>query len=380
MNCYRYIYKCILNNSHPYYLKMSDKVKMYSLRKHSVDSHSTQHNLYDAIQTSQSKSFVRDYEKMKKRYSRFMEIHGNEMNNFYFDWDVNAVKGLLQTGRFAHYTDTILDEIIKTPILSDPKTNLTLFSSPNHAKLPRKNIFGVVAPPCAGKSTTVDANQDMKHVLTLDGSWLIGTASRQLYGSENNEKFQFPESFGDHTRKKHMKCIEELFPQIMNKVNGWLDEFEQQLDQNLISLDEIKDNHIHETLPILIFHSNPKIFQLLNIPLYAAIYCDKKEVLKDHVVKRHADQPQGWINIRLNWFYQCNIQATASIANMTQSLRRGVIISKITSCKQLEREMMMYPAKIRQRSGNESRPITLEFFKEDSVHDMRAILNKIVYN
>ena len=42
-----------------------------------------------------------------------MEIHGNEMNNFYFDWDVNAVKGLLQTGRFAHYTDTILDEIIK---------------------------------------------------------------------------------------------------------------------------------------------------------------------------------------------------------------------------------------------------------------------------
>ena len=131
---------------------------MYSLRKHSVDPHSTQHYLCDALQKSQSKLFARDYEQMKKRYSRFMEIHGNEMKNFYFDWDVNAVKGLLQTGRFAHYTDKILDEILKTPTLSDPKKGL---------KLPRKNIFGVVAPPCAGKSTTVDANQNTKHVLIL---------------------------------------------------------------------------------------------------------------------------------------------------------------------------------------------------------------------
>ena len=341
---------------------------MYSLRKHSVDRHSTQHYLYDAIQKSQSKSFVRDYEKMKKRYSRFMEIHGNEMDNFYLDWDVNAVKGLLQTGRFSHYTDKILDEILQTPRVFGPKKSLTFFSSPNYIKLPRKNIFGVVAPPCAGKSTTVHANQDMRHVLILDGSWLIGAASRQLYGQERNEKFKFSESFGDHTRKKHMQYIGDLFPLMLNKVNVWLDEFEQQLCG------------IHETLPILIFHSNPKIFQFLNIPIYSAIYCDKKDILKNHVIKRHADQPQSWINIRLNWFYQCNIQATASLANIPHILSRDLIINKISSCKQLEHEMMMYPEKIGQRSGNGSRPITLEFSKEDSLHDMREILNKIVSN
>ena len=205
-------------------------------------------------------------------------------------------------------------------------------------------------------------------MLILDGSWLIGAASRQLCGNKNNEKFQFPESFGAHTRKKHMQCIEELFPQIMNKVNGWLDKFEQQL------------GGIRETSPILIFHSNPKIFQFFNISIYSAIYCDKKDILKNHVIKRHADKSQGWINIRLNWFYQCNIQATASLANIPHILSRDLIINKVSSCKQLEHEMMMYPEKIGQRSGNGRTPIALGFSKEDSLLEMRKILNEIVSN
>ena len=125
---------------------------------------------------------------------------------------------------------------------------------------------------------------------------------------------------------------------------------------------------------------NQTILQFLNIPIYSAIYCNKKDVLKDHVVKRHAEQPQGWINIRLNWFYQCNIQATASIANIPNSLRKGLVINKISSCKQLETEMMMYPAKIGQRVRNKRRPSTLEFSKEDSLHGVKEILNKIVSN
>ena len=49
---------------------------------------------------------------MKVRYSQFMENYGDKMDNFYPDWEVNAVKGLLQTGRFSYYTDHILDQLL----------------------------------------------------------------------------------------------------------------------------------------------------------------------------------------------------------------------------------------------------------------------------
>ena len=115
---------------------------------------------------------------------------------------VNAVKGLLQTGRFANYTDEILDELLRGRALSDTKQYLGYSSGINYEQPPRANIFGLVASPCAGKSTTVGANQDMKHALVIDGSWLIGTASRQLLGNGENKKFQFPISY------KHMTRIE----------------------------------------------------------------------------------------------------------------------------------------------------------------------------
>ena len=73
----------------------------------------------------------------------------------------------------------------------------------------------------------------MKNSLVLDGSWLIGTASRQLLGNDQNKKFRFPESFGEHTREKHVNFILELLPRVIDKANGWLDELEEQVNQNL---------------------------------------------------------------------------------------------------------------------------------------------------
>ena len=133
-----------------------------------------------------------------------------------------------------------------------------------------------------------------------------------------------------------------------------------------------------KVFPTLIFHSNPKIFQFLNVPIHSAIYCDSKNVLRSHVKQRHAKEPQGWLNIRLNWFYQCNVQATASLDNVPSSLRQDMGVCKISSTKQLEKTMMMYPQSIAQKHDNKMKVSLLTPLEEDQSIDMKTIICKII--
>ena len=355
---------------------MSLTTKKHIRSKQPVDGRirSNENCISNAKQICDSKSFLKGYEEMKEKYSKFMEVHGNKMQNFYSDWDVNAVKGLIQTGRFAHYTDEILDDLLQERIIYVQMQNHRFSFRMNDVHVLRENVFGVVAPPCAGKSTTVNANQDVKDALVLDGSWLIGTASRQLLAKGIFPKFRFSELFGEHTREKHVQCILELFPQIIDRVNKWLDEFETQMNKLSIA------HNSNKILPTLIFHSNPKIFQFINVPNYSAIYSDTKDVLKAHVKKRHAGDPPEWINIRLDWFYQCNVHATASLENVPSILKEEMTIRKISTRKQLEKTMEMYPKQIAQKHGRQIKLNKNRTNHKYKSFDMKDILTKIMFD
>ena len=320
---------------------------------------------------AQSTSFNIDFKMMKVEYAAFMKQHLSNMDNFYSDWDVNAVKGLLQTGRFSKYTDDILDELLHGvgvrgdfDVANDGVYNDFGFNCTKPTM--RHNIVGVVAPPCAGKSTTVEANMHRTDCLVLDGSWLIGTASRQLLGNEKNEKFQFGASFGEHTRTKHIRMVEDLFPAVLYRVNEWLDTFEYEVYQNCNGLEKCKEGRQYPNV-VLIFHSNPKVFQFLKVPIYSTIYCEKKEVLKTHVVQRHSTQPPGWIDIRLDWFYQCNIQATAALDNMPLIFTEDLVVHNVSSNDELEVAMEMYPENVCRQYGNKNQQNNLD----DSLSEKR---------
>ena len=309
---------------------------------------------------TQKTSFKIDFKKMKEEYAAFMEEHLSKMDNFYPDWDVNAVKGLLQTGRFSKYADDILDELLHGfGVKGDFDVAIggvyDKFGFNSTKPMIRHNMVGVVAPPCAGKSTTVEANMHRTDCLVLDGSWLIGAASRQLLGNNQNEKFQFSTSFGEHSHTKHIRIIEDLFPAVLYRVNEWLDKFEYELYKNRNGLNNYTGAQQYPNV-VLIFHSNPKIFQFLKVPIYSTIYCEEKEVLRNHVAQRHAKQPPGWIDIRLDWFYQCNIQATAALDNIPHIFTEDLVIHNVSSNKELEAAMEMYPENVSRQFGNKEQP------------------------
>ena len=344
-----------------------------------------------AKEEANNSSFRLEFEQMKARYAQFMEEHGDEMKNFYSDWDVNAVKGLLQTGRYSKYTDEILDELIGNETLSKTSEGSTTYLN-MHSKLgsismdsvylghhepPRKNVVGVVAPPCAGKSTTVDRNTHFRNLLVLDGSWLIGMASRQLLGNSQNEKFQFKTTFGDHTRIKHTQFIQDMFPQVLQQVNEWLNEFDYQVDAIYDNSPTCKGRK-KESHFTLIFHSNPKIFQFLRIPIYSALYCDSKEVLRKHVEQRHVGQPPGWVDIRLDWFFQCNVQSGVALDNVPDDLTKDLVVCKVSSNNELENTMMWFPEKISCAYFDKKMDINSNLESVTDCIDARSILRNII--
>ena len=337
----------------------------------------------EARSKAQSSSFQIDFKMMKVEYAAFMEQHLSKMDNFYSDWDVNAVKGLLQTGRFSKYSDDILDELINGRGIRGDFDAATgrmnnRFGFNCTKPMMRHNIVGVVAPPCAGKSTTVEANMHRTDCLVLDGSWLIGTASRQLLGRYQDEKFQFGASYGEHTRTKHILMIEDLFPAVLYRVNEWLDIFENELYQNCNGLEKCTEARQYPNV-VLIFHSNPKVFQFLKVPIYSTIYCEKKEVLKTHVAQRHTTQPPGWIDIRLDWFYQCNIQATAALDNMPLIFTEDLVVQNVSSNKELEITMEMYPENVCRQFDNQDQQADLdESLSIRRVDNARKILIEIM--
>ena len=86
--------------------------------------------LDEAKSKTQRTSFKMDFKKMKEEYAAFMDEHLSKMDNFYPDWDVNAVKGLLQTGRFSKYADDILDELLHgIGVKGDFDVDLVVFPS-----------------------------------------------------------------------------------------------------------------------------------------------------------------------------------------------------------------------------------------------------------
>ena len=191
--------------------------------EHFFSKYSSRCLISNAKHHTNSSEFESEYKTMKMNYAEFMKTHPNDMSTFYSDWNVNAIKGLLQTGRFSKYGDEILNELLPcikiVPCIKRSDDNFIM----SHKQPIRENMVGVVAPPCAGKSTAAERNSQLQNCLVLDGSWLIGTASRQLLGSKQGQKFQFSDSFGKHSRFKHVQIIRDLFPEVMGQVNSWLD-------------------------------------------------------------------------------------------------------------------------------------------------------------
>ena len=151
-------------------------------------------------------------------------------------------------------------------------------------------------------------------------------------------------------------------------------EFEAQMNEISFA------HNTNKILPTLIFHSNPKIFQFINVPIYSAIYSGTKDVLKAHVKKRHAGHPPDWINIRLDWFYQCNVHATASLENVPSILKDEMDIRKISTRKQLEKTMMMYPKQIAQKHGRQMKSKKHGTYHQNEIFDMKKILTKIMFD
>ena len=345
------------------------KLKRYTNKMYNA------HFISEAKQKMQAPSFSMDFVHMKLNYAHFMNEQKEKMVNFYSDWDVNAVKGLLQTGRFSKYADDILEDL-----LSDQKKFHTwennAISELNTRQQPiRKYIVGVVAPPCAGKSTTVEANADLKDCLVLDGGWLIGSASRLILGNKRNEKFRFNDAFGEHTYIKHVHIVEEMLPKIFHRVNLWLDKFEYEMNKKY---DEELGCKGKGSFYVLIFHSNPKIFQFLNIPIYSAVYCNSKAVLRTHVEQRHQLDPFGWIDIRLDWFYQCNVQATVALEKLPSKLRKDLIVYKVYSNKQLETRMSKFPDALAQRYKNNQDSSQSDLVPIEKFGNANIILKQII--